>query len=135
MKTHQMTEMSARNFHVLIGKMVRDARSSARLSQEELASIISINRPTLSKLERGESGLRLQVLYEICQALKIDPVALMPKLDHDNPATRPSMTGGLEMIKRGQNLITQGSKMIRSVVGGDGGDDESSPYRETFDGT
>jgi|21_taG_2_1085346.scaffolds.fasta_scaffold00369_27 transcriptional regulator with XRE-family HTH domain len=117
MKSSQMTTEEAREFHESVGKMVREARSAARLSQNELSELISINRPTLSKLERGDSGLRLMVLYEICTALKLDPIQILPAVKHENTGEAPSLTQGLDLITRGQNMITQGSDMVKRVMG------------------
>ncbi len=54
----------------LLGKKIKKLRKEKGLTQEELAKIAKISRPTLSKLERGEFGnVSVAVLDAILVAL------------------------------------------------------------------
>ena len=52
-----------------LGRVIREARESAGLTQEQLAKAIGKSQPTISALERGEiSRLSVETLTAILQA-------------------------------------------------------------------
>lgn len=57
-------------------KRVREIRKARGLSQVELAEMAGCNQATISKLERGEMNVTLEVIDAIATALKVEPVEL-----------------------------------------------------------
>lgn len=60
-----------------VGSSIRQARLSARLSQEELAASAGINRTYLSQLENSHSSPTLEILDRIARALNLETTTLI----------------------------------------------------------
>jgi transcriptional regulator with XRE-family HTH domain len=54
-----------------LGDQIRKAREKAGLSQEQLASNLTVTREQLSNYERGKSAIPANVIAEIAEALGI----------------------------------------------------------------
>jgi transcriptional regulator with XRE-family HTH domain len=54
-----------------IGENIRAARLEHRVLQEELAAALGLERPTLSRYERGERAVPLTVLLDIASILHL----------------------------------------------------------------
>lgn len=54
-----------------IGNNIRAERNRARLTQEKLAEMISINEKNLGKIERGQSNVKITNIIAIMKALNI----------------------------------------------------------------
>lgn len=65
---------------LLTGKRIRTFRKARGLTLEALAAQICKSKSTLSKYEKGEISLDLPTLYELSQALHIQPVQLLENL-------------------------------------------------------
>lgn len=75
-----------------LGKLVRDLREQAGLSQEELAVHAQVSRATVQNIERDRVEPRRAVLRRIAEALGTDVVTLNQSLappPPDNPYTDP----------------------------------------------
>ena len=57
-----------------LGAAVRRARRQAGISQQELGSRIQLRQATISRLESGEPGTRLQTLLDTLAALDLELV-------------------------------------------------------------
>lgn len=57
-------------------KKVRDIRKARGLSQAQLAELAGLNQATVSKVERGEMNVTLEVIDAIAAALGVEPVQL-----------------------------------------------------------
>jgi len=55
-----------------IGHALRRARKEQNLTQRELASISGVWQETISKLENGLSGAKLDTVFDICAALDLE---------------------------------------------------------------
>ncbi len=62
------------------GFEIRKARSSANLSQEELAFRAGYHRTYISLLERGIRSPSLEALFRLCKALGQTPEAFVAQL-------------------------------------------------------
>lgn len=58
------------------GRRIRDARIQKKLSQSELASIVGMRQPDLSKIEEGKKNITLETLARLCRALGINKLIL-----------------------------------------------------------
>jgi len=59
-----------------IGRKVRDARLQKKLSQSELALMVGMKQPDLSKIEEGKKNITLETLASLCRALGIKKISI-----------------------------------------------------------
>ena len=62
-----------------VGENIRIARIKMKLSQQNMADELNITQAAYSKLERDETRMDLDRIYEIAEILKMSPFELMPK--------------------------------------------------------
>ena len=62
-----------------IGENIRLARLRKNYSQQNMADELNISQAAYSKLERDETVMSLERIYEIAEILEISPFSLMPK--------------------------------------------------------
>lgn len=67
------------NIAKIIGRNIKQVRSLEGISQEKLAELISKSTHFISLLERGESGLSVSTVIDICRALNTDPNTLLAR--------------------------------------------------------
>lgn len=60
------------NIAKIIGNNIKNIRNQEKISQERLAELIGKSAHFISLLERGESGLSVATLLDICRALNTD---------------------------------------------------------------
>jgi transcriptional regulator with XRE-family HTH domain len=63
------------------GKVIKELREEAGLSQKELADYSEVDRTYISDLERGIYNPTLNVIYKLAQILKIKPNKLIERVD------------------------------------------------------
>lgn len=63
------------------GKVIREVREDAGLSQQELADYSDVDRTYISDLERGLYYPSLNTVYKLAEILKITPHKLIQKVD------------------------------------------------------
>lgn len=64
----------------MFGERIRELRSTAGVSQEELASRCGLHRTYIGSVERGERNVSLQNIVKIARALDVDPGTLVAGL-------------------------------------------------------
>lgn len=55
-----------------IGHAIRQARKARAMTQKELAARSGVWQETISKIENGHSGTKLETLFDLCAALDIE---------------------------------------------------------------
>ena len=70
--------MSANDFYVTLGKKLRAKRQAKHITLNEIAEKINKSVATVSKYEKGEIYISIDVLTEICKILNIDIASLLP---------------------------------------------------------
>jgi transcriptional regulator with XRE-family HTH domain len=60
-----------------IGDVIRRTRKALRMSQMQLAEKVGISYQQIQKYEKGQSEITLSRLYQICNALGVDPLSLL----------------------------------------------------------
>jgi transcriptional regulator with XRE-family HTH domain len=65
----------------MFGKVLKEAREAAGLTQEKLAFRAGLDRTYISLMERGLRSPTLDVLLRLCEALGILPSELMKQLE------------------------------------------------------
>ena len=59
------------------GLRIKDLRETAALSQQELADRCEIDIRTVQRIEKGEYGLGLHILFALATAFNIQPAELV----------------------------------------------------------
>lgn len=67
------------NIHRAFGKVLREYRSKADLSQEDLALEAGIDRTFVSLLERGQRQPTLTTLFRLAKVLEVSPATLVSR--------------------------------------------------------
>ena len=57
-----------------LGVAIRSRRRSLKLSQSDLAAQVRSYQKTISKIETGEPGVKLQTLFDVLRALELEVV-------------------------------------------------------------
>lgn len=70
-----------RNYLIAIGAAVRELRTTAKLSQEELAEKADLHRTYVGGVERGERNVTAQSLLRISKALSTTPAVIMSRAE------------------------------------------------------
>jgi transcriptional regulator with XRE-family HTH domain len=83
--------MSDREYMKRFAGRLRELRSNAGMSQEQLAHAAGLHRTHISLIERNRRLVRLETVIRLARALELQPADLMPELRaHDVKGTRPS---------------------------------------------
>lgn len=67
------------NIAKIIGRNINQVRSLEGISQERLAELIGKSSHFISLLERGESGLSVSTVIDICRVLHTDTNTLFAR--------------------------------------------------------
>lgn len=59
-----------------LGQALADARHAAGLTQTQLAEASGVSRPTISRLEQGDSSISSDRIWDLALACGIDPATL-----------------------------------------------------------
>ncbi|MBN8697403.1 MAG: helix-turn-helix transcriptional regulator [Bacteroidetes bacterium] len=54
-----------------LGKKIKAIRLSQKMTQEALADLCEIDVRTIQRIEKGENGIGINILFAISEALKI----------------------------------------------------------------
>lgn len=65
----------------MIGQRIKMLRKEKNLTAAQLANIIGVTQPALTKLENGNSGKRFEILVKLARALGVSIDALFPEMD------------------------------------------------------
>lgn len=68
--------MIEREYMKALGKVIREARRTKRLTRTGLQYRTRICYPTLAKMERGTVDMRMDTLFKVCEALDLKPSEL-----------------------------------------------------------
>ena len=60
------------------GERIRERRVLLGISQETLAETVGVTRNSISRYENGQTEMKLDVMYKICDFLKITPSDISP---------------------------------------------------------
>lgn len=66
------------NLPVEFGKLVRNLRKRKGLQQAALASLAELNKTYMGMIERGETSITLEKVYQLARALECDVADLLP---------------------------------------------------------
>jgi len=66
----------------MVGEELRKARLSAGFTQEQLAFKAGLSREYISILERNQKSPTIDVLFRICDAVKVKASRLIGRVEH-----------------------------------------------------
>lgn len=72
-----MTTQEAERFNALVGALLRSKASFQKVSVAALARKAGIERTVLTRYLDGKRVMPLAVLYDVCDALALDPQSVM----------------------------------------------------------
>ena len=106
-------------FRVQLGENIRLARKAANLTQADIVAFVNVNRPTWSKVEQGQSAVRVEILAQFCAVVGADPTSLIPMKINGSVegAEAKSIQGALRTIARGRALVDVGVSAMARLVG------------------
>jgi transcriptional regulator with XRE-family HTH domain len=70
-----------------VGEKIRLQRLTKKYSQEYMAFALNISQAAYSKIERDETELTIQRIFDIGEILEINPYTLLPKPKHGSGIT------------------------------------------------
>ena len=96
------------DFYREVGRRVKNARKARSLTQQALASLVSLTRTSVTNIEKGRQKILLHTLAGLAKALQVDYAALLP----DNPAGSSGID--LQDALKGRPLPEQ--QFVKSAV-------------------
>lgn len=87
-----------------IGRNIRRIRKARGWSQEALAASIGLTFQQVQKYERGVNRVSCAKLLEICEAMGIEPLDILPGIDRSN--------GGAEWVEQAQTLYYRSPSLL-----------------------
>lgn len=93
-----------RGFYAAAGLKIRNARNRERLTQETLASRVSLTRTSIINIEKGKQQLLVHTLVDLARALNVRPGDLLPDVSQNensdlNVLLRDKSRKGRDWIK------------------------------------
>lgn len=73
--------LDRKSFYLSVGKNVKQARENRNVTQEELASKVSLSRTSITNIEQGRQQFMAHTLIEIATALAVNPASLLPEIN------------------------------------------------------
>lgn len=67
-----------RRFYEEVGRRLRQARTEAELTQQQLASKVGLSRASVANIEAGRQPFLLHTLNSFAAALEVKPQSLLP---------------------------------------------------------
>lgn len=102
---------ATREYYVAVGKKIAEVRQRRNITQEALASDISLSRTSVVNIERGKQQLLLHTFVQIAQALKSESHELLPDFV---PGTQPILKAiSLVQHRKGRAWI---EKSVKSAM-------------------
>lgn len=71
--------MRQEDLYKAVGQRIRRIREERRLTQAELAELVSLTRASITNIEQGRQKLLLHTLYDIAAVLTVKPSDLLPE--------------------------------------------------------
>lgn len=101
--------MAARSdLYKKIGHLIRLRREEAHITQEALGKQVRLTRTSIGNFESGRQRIQIDRLYDIADALKVQPAALLPPRDAGKPsAATAKMWRGLKLTREVREWVVE----------------------------
>lgn len=93
------------------GKVLRNYRKKAKITQEYLAEQLGISLKYISRIENGNNGVKTQNLIQYMNILGVSPDALYGKF-----MTHPNVKKDMELYNKIAELSDEEKEFISSVI-------------------
>jgi transcriptional regulator with XRE-family HTH domain len=80
--------MDQQSIYVHIGALIKTRRRHFKLTQEKLASQLSISRASLANIETGRQKILVHQLYGLAAALEMSPADFLPLVAESRAVTK-----------------------------------------------
>jgi transcriptional regulator with XRE-family HTH domain len=80
------------DLHRVIGEQIKVKRLANSLKQENLACKVGLTRSSIAQIEAGKQAPSIFLLYQLCDALKINIFDVLPREEFD-PLSADRFTG------------------------------------------
>jgi len=97
---HKPSKKSQRELYETVGRRVRETRKASKLTQEELASRVSMTRTSVTNIEKGRQKILLHTLFELAAAMKVSVVRLIPEHNENHPPIEQKLANGLSKAEK-----------------------------------
>lgn len=78
-----------------VGRKISQLRAApvggTRLTQADLAEMVGLTRTSITNIEKGNQKVPLQVLYRICEALRVPITDVMPAIADVQAPVEPTL--------------------------------------------
>ena len=95
-------------FYLTLGQKLREARRTARVTQEELAKAVGLSRTSITNIEKGRQPIYAHVLVKVAYALGKAPSDLL---------STPEPNKQIDVVPRLRKLDTQQRAWVKRVIG------------------
>jgi len=90
---HRMLIDMEKDFYNRFGQILREARKTSGLSQEDLGKAVGLNRTSVSNIEKGRQKILLHTFCKVVRLLKLEPRDLLPVESRERPAPGLDLSG------------------------------------------
>jgi transcriptional regulator with XRE-family HTH domain len=96
----------SRPLQSIFGEVIRSYRKERRISQERLALDSDLQRSFISRLERGLTQPTLVTIFELAQALDVEPLQIIADVQnrwnnkHQQKTTPKASSRSLKVLKK-----------------------------------
>ncbi len=106
-----MSTLSKSNIDKSFGKLLRDYRIKAGLTQEKLSEQLGISLKYISRIENGNNGVKTQIQIKYMNILGISPNTLYKEF-----ITNPNIKESVELSERIDNLSEEKKLLVSSII-------------------
>jgi hypothetical protein len=106
-----MDNISKSDIDKIFGKILRDFRLKANLTQEQLSEKLGISLKYISRIENGNSGIKTQTLIKYMNILGITPNTIYNKF-----LTNPEIKKNIELAEKINSLSDEKKSFISSII-------------------
>lgn len=69
------------SYPAIVGKLLENLRRERNLKQQDVASMLGLTQSAWSRIERGQSGLSMDLMVRVCDLLGTSPHILLGDAD------------------------------------------------------
>lgn len=106
-----MDSISKAEIDKTFGKILRDFRLSAELTQDELAEQLGISLKYISRIENGNGGIKTQTLIKYMNILGITPNTLYKEF-----ITNSKLKKNIELLQKVNELTDEKKEFVSDII-------------------
>ncbi len=97
--------MKTEDLYCAVGQRIRKAREARNLSQADLANVVSLTRTSITNIECGKQKPLLHTLYDIADALGVDPRSFLPEASESTKPVQLDSNSSEKLSKDEQEWV------------------------------